>query len=639
MWWAAAVTSAVVLAAEPTTPTTEPSSHAVVFFNARTALREDRPAEVLKLWLIRNVLTQRGEASEHDADFRSVVWAALGRLSLCQDGFPEDDSGGAGLWPVALHNYLVTSFSKGPPVDRPSPWEAFEVKRQQRFISLNDVLTDEELRSATFFRTKCLRPQRAVVQLNQVRWLDMDDRLSVGLLMRDLLEESRKTLDANKVESTAVIDARIFDLDLALTEMMARRAKREARAASSEARSRGLSAEAAAELKDAVPRWPPESKQAQFLHKSLSWTPVDWLSLSPTRRLYLFSQARLVEGRTAEVRRLQLGIIDTLIERRRGEEVAQWIGFLEAAGSPALQAALSKGDRGQRLLELEPEATGFRERSVIALHRGVAFLEAGERQDALRSFAFALQRSDESREADVTRNLARRWLSYVLSQFETTQEVIATLRALVPKQEYNAVIEDLVWRAALRADKASFDRVASSAQRGGAFDARVDRLRPLAAGKPAELATQLRSTLEDEPHAVLTFLRHLLDNLEVENAEVRQANIPTLKLLIDVLGPLAENVDRRNSQTKQAVALTERAQAILDGLSELDITQTGKAKAMSPSREAYAGAIRLAPADPLPWPFKAPQPEAPPAFAPILLHPLEWRAQDGSLVFGWRITE
>jgi hypothetical protein len=153
------------------------------------------------------------------------------------------------------------------------------------------------------------------------------------------------------------------------------------------------------------------------------------------------------------------------------------------------------------------------------------------------------------------------------------------------------------------------------------------------------MATQLRATLKDEPYAVLTFVRSLLDNLEVENAEVRRANIPTLKLAIDVLGPLADSPDRKSSQTKQATGLTDRAQAILDGLSELDLTDEGKARAMSPSREAYAGAIRLAPADPLPWPFKAPAPEAPSAFSPIILYPIEWRGADGALVFGWRITE
>jgi len=60
---------------------------------------------------------------------------------------------------------------------------------------------------------------------------------------------------------------------------------------------------------------------------------------------------------------------------------------------------------------------------------------------------------------------------------------------------------------------------------------------------------------------------------------------------------------------------------------------------MGPRHEAFAGNVRLAPGDPLPWPFKAPEPEAPSPFTPLRLIPVEWRAPDGALVFGWRLTE
>ncbi|MBK7865317.1 MAG: hypothetical protein IPJ65_43325 [Archangiaceae bacterium] len=33
-------------------------------------------------------------------------------------------------------------------------------------------------------------------------------------------------------------------------------------------------------------------------------------------------------------------------------------------------------------------------------------------------------------------SLSRRWLSYVLSRFQTNGEVLGTLRALVPRQDY-----------------------------------------------------------------------------------------------------------------------------------------------------------------------------------------------------------
>ena len=56
-------------------------------------------------------------------------------------------------------------------------------------------------------------------------------------------------------------------------------------------------------------------------------------------------------------------------------------------------------------------------------------------------------------------------------------------------------------------------------------------------------------------------------------------------------------------------------------------------------RSTFAGSIRLAPADPLPWPFKPPEPEAPSVFTPIVLEPVEWRDAKGALVFGWRLSE
>jgi hypothetical protein len=60
---------------------------------------------------------------------------------------------------------------------------------------------------------------------------------------------------------------------------------------------------------------------------------------------------------------------------------------------------------------------------------------------------------------------------------------------------------------------------------------------------------------------------------------------------------------------------------------------------MAPYHEAFAGMVRLAPADPLPWPFRMPEPEAPSPFVPLRLEPIEWRGANGALVYGWRITE
>ncbi|MBX5484296.1 MAG: hypothetical protein IRZ16_20945 [Myxococcaceae bacterium] len=617
-----------------------PSNQALVFYNARLALREHRTEDVLRLWLLHNALEDRGEMGPFDPDFRSVVWAALGDLALCQDGVTRDEEGGAGLWPLALHNWIARSLSKGPPLSPSPPWDVFEVARQQRFISLHDVLSAEELRSVSFFRGQCLLPRAFLIQVNEPPWADLDDRLTAGLLMRWLLEQAKTTLVPDKVISTAVIDARIFDLDLALAELQARRARRRASDAAQRARSVGVSKPGAEDVRRKVAEWADDSKQAVFLRKSLTWAPSDWLSLSAERRLSLFAQARPLAKDPEARDRLALGILDALVDRKEGEEVEKWIGFFEAANAPERRAFITSGARGERLLGLTPE-DGFRERAVIAMHRGVAFLEAGQLPKALRSFAFVLHHAGESRDAETVAALARRWLSYVLSRFETSDEVLATLQALVPRQELNGVLEDLLWRAAVRADRASFDRVASKVNHGGALDQRLLRLQLLAAGAPGKLATALRDDAAEEPHAVVRFVQQLIEELETEDGDVRLANVETLKLLRRVLEPISSPGPdgKKNAQARRAEELMARAQAILDGLDHLDTSEAGRARAMSLQHETFAGNIRLAPSDPLPWPFRVPEPEAPSAFVPLKLEPVEWRDARGALVFGWRITE
>jgi hypothetical protein len=615
-----------------------PPKQTLVFYNARLALRGDQPTEALKLWLLRNSLVEQGERGRNDEDFRSVVWAALGDLGLCQDGFPKDERG-AGLWPLALHNWVVHATTKGPPPEEQPPFGAFEVGRQQRFISLNDVLSTEELRSVTFSRTSCLLPRVTLMDAGQSPWVDLSDRLAAGRLMRRLLAMSLGTLVREKVQNVAAVEARIFDLDLALAELQSRRARQEGFAAKQRARSLGVSEVGAQAVRDAVAAWPASSEQAAFLRKALSWRAGEWLTLSRARRLSLFAQARPYSQDPVALERLVLAVIDALIERGSGEELESWIGFLDASDAPGRRSVLTAGERGKRLLELDP-STGFRERAAIALHRGVAFLEAGQLEDALRSFAYTMAHAEASREPATTMALARRWLSYVLSRYRTNEDILAMLKELVPKQEYNSVAEDLVWKAALRADTRSFELTVASLRRGSALDARVERLRSLAHGRAGEMVTELRKAASEEPYFMLRFVRELLEKLEAEEADVRAAHIPTLKLLMGVLDPLAvRGGGEQSSHARTAGQLSDRAQAILEGLGSLEQSVSAKARALSPRREAFAGAIRLAPADPLPWPFRAPEPEVPSAFTPLVLEPVEWRDAKGTLVLGWRLTE
>ncbi len=613
----------------------DPSNQTLLFYNARMAMREGRPADTLKLWLLRNSIAEQGFIGSNDEEFRSVVWAALGSLGLCQDGFAKDVEGGAGLWPLSLHNWVLYS-SRGIPPGPRNPYDAFEAARQQRFISLHSVLSIAELRTVSFFRKSCFLPETTLIALGKSPSLDLTDRLSTGPFLRQLLVLSLKTLVREKVQSVSAIEARIFDLDLAMAQMLERKARRAGMAAKQRARTLGISEAGAGEAREQAAQWPAHSAQAAFLRKSLTWDSSEWLTLNRQRRLFLYAQAKAFSTPAQPPDPLVLSLIDSLIDRNEGAELESWIGNFDAKDSATRRTALTSGERGKRLLELEP-ASGFRERATIAMHRGVEFLEAGSMQEALRSFAYAMAKSEESRDAAVTLSLARRWVSYVLSRYETNEQVIATLKALVPRQEYNLVIEDLIWRAALRADEKSFDLVVASLQRGSALDARVARLRLLAQGKQGALGTDLRDATVDEPHLALRFARQLLEKLEAEDVDVRRANIPMLKLLRQIFDSLITS--KAKAQARAAEELIARAQGILEGLSLFDNSTVGKARELSPRHETFAGNIRLAPSDPLPWPFETPVAEAPSPFTPLVLRPVEWRDPKGALVFGWKVTD
>lgn len=627
---------AALAATVPAQAATEPPAQTLVFYNARLALRDDQPADAVALWLLHNAVENRlGEPGTHDAEFRSVVWAAAGELGLCTDGFPEDTDG-AGLWPVAVHNYLVQAALRPTPPSPPAPFDAFSVGRQQRLVQLGDVLSAEELRTLSLFRTSCWLPRRAMEEAGLGFSGDLRDRTRLARLLRRLLVASRQTLSPKRVSSLAAIDARIFDLDLYIAQALAREARAQAKALARTARSRGVSAEGARQVEDTTKRagFSRDSEEAAILRRTATWTPADWLALSPERRLFLFVQARAVadDPRASDV--LVLALVDELAARREGAEAERWIGLLSGGGDLARRAAVWRGPRGLALLGLDAE-TGFRERATIALHRGIAYLEEGDLREALRSFAYALRWAPESREPTAAA-LARRWLSYTAGRHETSPELLALVRGIVPASDFNLIAEDLVWRAALRADAASF--AASSRHRNGrsAFDLRVERLAPLAEGKRGAFLTQLRADLADEPNATLRFVRQLLERLEAEDGDVRVRQRPTLVGLVALLGPAAARAAETRQQTRAFADTLDRCQSLLDGLERLDGSAT---RSLSPSTDVFAGNVRLAPSDPLPWPFAEPDPTPPPLFVPLALIPVEWTDETGTLVFGWEISE
>jgi len=628
LWWALFW----VAWAEP-----EVTEHTEVYYNARLALREGRALDAAKFWLLRNALEDHtGRVSPHDADFHSVTWAALGDLGICQDGHPTDEAG-AGIWPVAFHNWVVRNRTRRPRTDRPRSFETFEVGRQQRFISIGDVLDLDELKSVRLHRWGCLRPRFALLAAGESIAGDLSDRQVSTRLMRHLLEQGRATLDTERVRGTAAIEARLFDIDLKLTELAAREARRKERERARRGRTLGLSRESVSAMREEAPEstLSPDSDAARILDASVDWPAEEWMAISPERRLFLFDHAASWTGRLDALDGVALGVIDRLIEEGQGVEVSRWIAHQSEASDPE---AIWGGERGKRLMALGDEA-GFGERAVIALHRGVHHLERGDLPSSMTSLAYALRHAPDSRASEEVHSLSLRWLSYVASQFEITDALLLTLMELVPRREYGLLLEDLMWGAAFRADQTSFERGVRHQVGRGALGRRIELLEPLAQGRIGGFATRVRTGLRESPNETLRFLSQLVQRLELEDADVRAAHRPTLVHLRDLLEPLASSGDG-GRQGKAAGAVLDRVLAIGDGLGGLGVaaSQRERARALDPDREVYAGSVRLAPSDPLPWPFYASEIAAPSVFTPMSLRPVEWRDAQGEWVFGWSIS-
>lgn len=642
--------------AEPAEPTPlageSLAPQTMVYFNARIALREKRYKDVLKLWLLHNALESNGEEPAWDPDFRSVVWVALAGAGYCQDGFLEDnDAGGAGLWPLALHNYLVRSSSKQEAYPQPAPFTSFETGFQQRFVSLQDVLSLEELQGVRFFRGNCLIPYLTLARLPSLHWLDLRDRLSTGIMMRDLIILAQDTLKDDHVETRVLLETRLFDLDLALARLAKAKARQETSFMGQVAKATGVSESAMTLIREARLAEVRQAEHTDLLRRSLRWDEASWFSLSRDRRLALFAQAGDARGDSARIRtdyeHTLLQNIDALIVKKDGRELNSWLGFAGVAaregadgepegGDPKLLALLTEGKRGERLLSLELN-TRFRERGAIALRRGTAFLERGETLDAMRSFARALQTSEESVRANEVHNLGKRWLVYVLAQYEASDEVLAILNEFAAPVDRNELLEVLLWRAAFAADLASFERIADHVQRRGSLDSRVQRLRALAGGDAGAMWDGLRNELADKPHGIYAFVKRVTAALALEPLDVRLRNRNTMVLANELLLEIAADANR--GLDRRIIEQQGRIQTLLDAIDSFDESAKGRVAAAAPGYESYAGSVRLAPADPLPWPFAAPVVDPPSPFTPIQLTPIEWFDDDGERVFGWRVHE
>lgn len=618
--------------AEPT-PDTGPTDQTLIYYNARMALREGEPEEAVRLWLLRNAVEDHtDQVSTHDPDFLSVTWAALGDLGICQDGHPTDEEG-AGLWPVAMHNWVVANRDRKR-TKRSRPFAAFRAGLQQQFVSIGDVLSTDQMSSLELLPGPCVRPNLILVGAGESVYAKLSDEEVAAKAARHLLERSLETLDERQVIGWAAIEARLFDIELFLTDRAAEESRYQTREQVKAGQKLDLSDQAVDLIVDRAPAHdlPPGSPAARILRRCMSWPIHEWMALSAERRLFLFEHATPYSS-AEERERVALGILDALVQQGDGAGAADWIA---QRGSLSYEPVWA-GERGEKLLGLDPRS-GFDEQAVIALHRGVRQLESGDLHRALRSFGFALRHAPDSSNADQVRSLSLRWVSYVAAQYDTSDDLLLTLQELLPARDYSAMLEDLMWAAALRADYPSYERGMHTPSGRGALTRRLGALEPVAKGDITTFTRAVADGLADRPGETLRFLDQFLERLELEDADVRAHHIATLANLRAQLEPIASDQESRRSRPAQA--LLSRSQSILTGLGAIGVL-TGardRVRGLDPSAEAYAGTVRLAPADPLPWPFRTPSVRPPEVFAPLELTPEEWRNDDGELVFGWRIS-
>lgn len=626
----AALALVVALGSPPASATPDaggPSTQTLVYYNARIALREGRPADALRLYLLRNAIeSSTRKVSGHDADLQSTAWAALGMLGLCQDGLARDVEG-AGLWPLAQHNWLVYAIRRPEAIEPGSPFDAFFIRKQQRFVSMIDVLDAEELRNVRFGRLGCFARYRLLNAAGQSIFAERRDRIANAYVLRHLLRKGLDGLNAERVVGRAALGARIFDLDLQIVALEARKARKERRAQGRTARRLGVS-----EANGSI-AFGADTEPGRILRESLTWPAAEWMTLSSQRRQFLLGHALKAMGDDeidARGRALLLAVIDRLIAQKAGAEVQSWIAHATAGDDPALKQQIWGGARGRALLALDAQ-TGFKERGAIALHRGVHALSSGALPEALRAFAESMRWAESSRKGEVVRGLARRWLSYVASRFQVTEALLDMLQTVLPRTDLRAVIDDQVWHAALQADRPSFERATRRIARRGASRRRSARLAPLAAGDVEGFLKMLDDGFVDAPNQSLRFVQRYLERLQVQDGATRRQHRPLLDRLRRRMALLADPGAGRRGLRRARSNIT-LLDAIVEGLDAV-------AGGLDPDSPVFAGSVRVAPSDALPWPFVVAEAQAPPVFTPIDLRPIEWRDAQGARVFGWRVGD
>lgn len=584
--------------------------------NARIALFQGRPDDALRIWLLQNAVSAHardaGFAEPARADLLSSTWAALGETGLCIESLATDDDG-AGIWPIAAHNHLVRNFNGRPERAPPDPFLAFDSGQQRREVQARSVLSSAELKSITFQRGSCKAVGRTLAHVDQEYGplagsaATREKRLHNARALRELLVWSRASVKRDRLASFAPVESRIFSLELFL---------------------------ASASSDPEKTRTPKSLETRSLLERASRWSPQDWMALDSEGRLLLFPQVKDLLPSQEARETLIFAILDELSKARKGAEAETWIAFLSANDLPQTRKAVWANARGAELLALDA-GSGFRERASISLHRGIDFAERGEMPEALRAIAYALSWADESREAEAMRQLSRRWIAYLAGHYRVEAALLSSLRQVLPREDFHFVLQELLWRAALRSDKASYNALSQLNTGRSAAAGRLARLSPLARGNLGAFNAALKRDLAAEPFATRKFAQDFVEQIEREEARVRRRLLSSLLVLQSALAGLVEGAG--GNAALFAGELLPRCDALIRGLRSEKPAENPRT--LAPDATVFAGNVRIAPTDAVRWPFAVPASVTPSVFTPLKLTPWDKPLPDGTQLAAWKVGE
>ena len=588
---------------------------AMILRQMRRSIENIKNADVMRWWLARGALEAQGRTNDLIVPMTSALWVAAGATGACIENYPYDNSG-AGIWPVAMHNYLVHNIninrSKGETLQ--NQFQFFKKSKQSRLISYDDLLNSVELKSFITRSGSCAARSNILQNLERLNtdYKDANNRTTIAVSMLHFLMRARETINAEFVMSNSLIEARIFDLKLYLASQKKGKGGR--------------------------PMTAPE--KAELLQLASKWNVSDWMSLRAERRLFLYSQIADSIADYETKQKIILGIIDALISEKKGTEISDWVAFLNATEYEQ-KKVIWDGQRGDRLLGLGAES-GFTHRGVVALHRGVYFFQAGDVREALRSFSLAIKYSDESAQPQPVRLAARRWLSYVAGSYDVKPELVAVLKEVLPREDFNIILQDLVWRSALHFDNKSFDSLMKFASGQAAWTARLQRLVSLSRGKVREFNSELNASLNEDPYASSKFITELFDHIESEEIKIRKDLNPVLLALQGQFLSMQADPEKGKSSSRFLSEALIRCDALLKGSTQGGAvlkTARENIRSLNPKAVVFAGSVRLAPTDILPWEFLQRTFEPPSVFLDIGIFPAELVAKNMDNIPGWKFQE